>query len=52
MNPEYISITECSALTQVPERTLRYYLAKGRIQGKKRGRDWFVVLSHLRLRDY
>jgi hypothetical protein len=43
----WISIKEASALTQKPERTLRYQLAQGRLSGKKNGQSWMIDFNSL-----
>jgi hypothetical protein len=44
---EWINIQEASALSQKPERTLRYLLAKDKINGKKSGKSWLIEVVSL-----
>ncbi len=48
MELHWIGIREASALTQRPERTLRYQAAQGKIQGKKEGSAWLIELNSLK----
>lgn len=48
MTQQWIGIREASALTQKPERTLRYQAAQGKIEGKKEGQNWLIELNSLK----
>lgn len=45
---QWTGIKEAVALTQKPERTLRWNAARGKILGKKDGQNWLIELNSLR----
>lgn len=45
--PEWISVKEAAEFTGYSEGHVRYLLTKGRVEGRKFGRDWFTTKEAL-----
>ena len=44
---EWISVKEAAEITGYTEGHLRYLLGKGKVEGRKFGRDWFTTKEAL-----